>query len=75
MTMQGLRRLVRHGETWCEERYYLGLDFFEVLRGNLLEECGPSRFSGGFSKRRKALVQLGVELNKRGKSFIDGLGS
>ncbi len=75
MTMQGLRRLVRHGETWCEERYYLGLDFFEVLQGTLLEACGLSPFSGGFSKRHKALVQLGVELNKRGKSFIDRLRS
>jgi len=73
MAMQGLRRLVRHGETWCEARYYLGLDFFEVLRGTLLEGADLSPFSGSFSKRRKTLVQFGAELNKRGKSFIDRL--
>jgi len=73
MTMQRLGWLVRHGEAWCEERYYLGLDFFEVLRGNLLEESDLSPFLGGFSRWRKTLIRLGIELNKRGKSLIDGL--
>lgn len=67
MPMQGLGRLVRHGEAWCEERYYLGLDFLEVLRGPL-EGAGLFSFSGSFSKWRKALVQLGVELKKKYKS-------
>ena len=72
MTMQGLGRLMRHGEAWCEDRYYLGLSIVEVLRGNLLEEGGLFSFAGGFSKWRKALVQLGAEFKKKGKSWVSG---
>lgn len=72
MTMQGLGRLVHHGEAWCEDRYYLGLSFLEVLRGTLVEEVGLFSFSRSFSKWRKALVQLGVELKKKGKRWGSG---
>ena len=65
MTLQGFSRLVRHGEAWCEDRYYLGLAFLEVLRGTLLEEGGFSPFSVDFAKWRQALVPLGVALHKR----------
>jgi len=69
MTMQGLGQLVHRGEAWCEDGYYLGLGFIEVVRGDLLEMVGSLfSFSGGFSKWGKALVQLGSEWKKKGKS-------
>jgi hypothetical protein len=75
MTMQGLRQLVHHGEAWCEETYYLGLDFCEVLRGTLLEEGSLFLFPGSFSQWGQALIQFGVAVHTRGKRVRDRLRS
>jgi hypothetical protein len=73
MTRQGLRQLVHHGQAWCEETYYLGLDFCEVLRGTLLGEGSLFLFSGSFAQWRQALIQLGGAVHTRGKRVRDRL--
>jgi len=73
MTMKGLRQLMYHGEAWCEEMYYRGLGFCEVLRGSLLEEDNPFFLSGSLSQCRQALVHLGTAVNTRGKRMRDRL--
>jgi len=66
MALQGLRQLVHHGETWCAETYDLGLDFWEVLRGTLLEEGSVLLFSGSCAQWRRALIQFRVAVHTRG---------